>query len=169
MTPVFETRRLIFRRFEPSDLAALADISSDEQASRYVGDGRPLTLDETRTWIENSRRNVDTYGYGTGAVVDRESGMLIGWAGFARPGDGTEEIIYGFGRDHWGRGLGTELLAGIIRWARDELNLTELRATVSAENRASIAMLQRQGFRLVDDCYAGEPDTHLYVTRLHRS
>ena len=162
----FETRRLIFRRFEPSDLAALADITKDEQASRYVGDGRPLTLDETRAWIENSRRNVDVYGYGTGAVVDREFGVLIGWAGFARPGDGTEEVVYGFDRDYWGRGLGTELLTGIICWARDQLKLTELRATVSPENSASIAMLQRQGFRLVDDCYLGESDTHLYVTRL---
>ncbi len=166
--PVFETPRLVFRPFEPEDLVALAAISADVETSRYVGDGRPLTLKETGQWIENSRRNVERYGYGTGAVLDRENGKLIGWAGFARPGDGSEEIIYGFGREYWGKGLGTELLTGILRWARDQLQLEEVRATVAPENTASIAMLRRQGFSLVDACYQGDADSHLYVARLVR-
>ena len=133
-----------------------------------MGDGRPLTWEETDLWIENSRRNVERFGYGTGAVLARENGKLIGWAGFARPGDGGEEIIYGFGQKYWGNGLGTELLAGILRWARDQLQLEEVRATVAPENTASIAMLRRQGFSLVDACYQGDADSHLYVARLVR-
>lgn len=163
---IFETDRLRFRVFTEDDLDALARINADEETSRYVGDGTPLSRAETRQWIENSRRNVARYGYGTGAVVERQSGALIGWAGVARPADGSEEIIYGFDRNCWGMGYGTELLGGLMEWAQHVLGIRELRATVYADNAASIAMLRRRGFNLADDCYQGDPDTHLYVARL---
>lgn len=159
----FETPRLCFRSFEPDDLDRLAEINADEETSRYVGDGEPLNRALTRQWIENSRRNVAEHGYGTGAVVLRDSGELIGWAGIGRPGDGTEEILYGFHRDYWGRGLGTELLAGLVAWTRDVLGFDEVRATVHRDNAASIAMLERQGFALAEDCYDGDPETLLFV------
>ena len=112
---IFQTPRLQFRPFEPEDLDELARINADEETSRYVGDGRPLSREETGRWIENSRANVARHGYATGAVVMRETGSLAGWAGIARPGDGTEEIIYGLDRPLWGQGLGTELLRGLMR------------------------------------------------------
>ena len=164
----FETDRLRFRIFEADDLDALARINAEEETSRYVGDGTTLSRELTRTWIENSRRNVAEYGYGTGAVVLIETAELVGWAGLARPGDGTEEIIYGLARDHWGQGLGTELLRGLIRWCWDDLGLNELRATVHPENLASITMLLGQGFLLREERYDGDPDTQLYVADLRR-
>jgi RimJ/RimL family protein N-acetyltransferase len=158
----FSTLRLRFRSFEPEDLDPLFTIHSDPETSRYVGDGTTLSRELTRTWIENSRRNVAEYGYGTGAVVLTKTGELIGWAGMARPGDGTEEIIYGLAREHWGQGLGTELLAGLIQWSGQALNAERLRATVHRDNSASIAMLLRQGFDLKDAAHDGDPRTHLY-------
>ena len=160
----FETERLRFRTFEPADLEPLARINADALTSRYVGDGEPLSRDLTRQWIDNSRQNVARHGYGTGAVVLRESGELIGWSGIARPDEGGEEILYGFDRAYWGRGLGTELLEGLLAWARGTLELTEVRATVHRDNAASIAMLERAGFALADDCYDGDPQTLLFIS-----
>jgi RimJ/RimL family protein N-acetyltransferase len=160
----FETERLQFRTFLTEDLEPLARINADRKTSRYVGDGKPLSRELTRQWIENSRENVARHGYGTGAVVLRATGELIGWSGIARPEEGGEEILYGFDRGYWGRGLGTELLAGLMRWARDVLRLTELRATVHRDNAASVAMLERAGFALADDRYDGDPDTLLFIS-----
>jgi len=162
----FITERMIFRSFEPGDLDDLHRINAEPETSRYVGDGEPLSRDQTRSWIENSRRNVAEQGYGTGAVVLKSTDALIGWAGIARPGDGSEEIIYGLGRDYWGQGLGTELLDGMLLWCRNELKLSETRATVDRRNTASIAMLNHQGFLLEDEAYDGDPDVHLYVLKL---
>ncbi|HEY5645832.1 MAG TPA: GNAT family N-acetyltransferase [Pseudomonadales bacterium] len=159
----FETERLIFRTFELDDLEPLARISGDEETSLYVGDGGPLSFEDTWQWIENSRKNVRDHGYGTGALVLRRTGALVGWAGIARPGDGTEEIIYGFDRAFWGQGLGTELLGGLVRWARETLGFDEVRATVHPHNAASVAMLERHGFNLVEDAFEGDPNVHLYV------
>ena len=160
----FETERLIFRTFEPEDLEPLARINADPVTSRYVGDGQPLTLALTRLWIENSRENVRRHGYGTGAVVLKASGERIGWGGGARPEEGGEEILYGFDRAYWGKGFGTELLAGLLGWTQGTLGLGEVRATVHRDNAASIAMLERAGFALADECYDGDPETLLYIS-----
>ena len=163
----FETERLIFRRFELEDLDGLAEITADEEVNRYVGNG-PITRERTREWIEKSRHNITQFGYGTGAVIEKETGNLIGWAGIGRPADdnGLEEVVYGFDRPYWRRGLGSELLAGLIAWSRDSLGLDELRATAYPQNAVSIKLLRRQGFVLVDDCYKGDPDTQLYIAQL---
>ena len=162
----FQTENLVFRRFEWSDVAALVRISADKKVSRYVGDGQPITAVDTGHWIEKSRANIERYGYGTGAVVSRASGDLVGWAGMARPDDGPEELIYGLDASVWGQGWGTELLEGLLYWARESLAKVELRATVYPANTASIAMLVKQGFTLEDNCYLGDDNSWLYVLDL---
>lgn len=163
MPAFFETKRMLFRGFVPEDLDALARICSEVEGSRYVGDGKPLTRKLTQLWIENSINNVDRFGYGTGALIDLATTELIGWAGFARPDDLDEELIYGFTQSHWGRGLGSEVLVGLIQYATNELGHSTLRATVHPDNKASIAMLQRQQFELIDRCYDGDPQCYLFV------
>ncbi len=160
----FETSRLRFRSFVIEDLDRLAEISADEATSRYVGDGKPLSRTLTRQWIDNSLENVERFGYGTGAVIEKQSGELIGWSGIARPEEGGEEILYGLYRDYWGQGFGTELLAGLLDWAWQVLALGELRATVDRRNNASVRMLENAGFVLADDRYDGDPNTLLYIS-----
>lgn len=161
----FQTPRLIVRPFQPEDLNALAAIAGDPAVMRFVGDGQPLDRAATAEWIARSRENVDRHGYGTAAVLDRESGALIGWAGMARPSEGGEELIYGLSRAWQGRGLGREILNGLI-WAARERGATELRALIYPDNHASAAMLTRADFTLADTAYEGEDDTHLYVLEL---
>lgn len=157
-----QTRRLLFRKFEPTDVPALAAIVADEAVARHVGDGRPLTWEQSALWVDRSRANVEQYGYGTGAVIELATGRLIGWAGFARPDDGPEEIVYGLARDAWGQGYGSELLTGLVTWAEADLGKIGLIATVDPRNLASVRMLQAHGFQLIDQAYLGDPDSCLY-------
>lgn len=165
---LFETDRLFVRRFEHADLDALAALTSDPRTMRFVGDGVPLTRAEVHEWIVASRKNQEIHGYGTGAVIDKSTQALMGWAGTARPVDGNEELVYGLARAHWGMGYGTELLAGLVRYAA-HLDLGMLRALVDPENHRSVSMLLRAGFVLSDACYEGETDTHLYTLHTNRS
>ncbi len=141
-----ETARLFVRPFEDEDVDALVDLFADPDVRRYVDDGRALSRADAALWVRNSRRNLRLHGYGTGAVVERPSGRLIGWAGMARPDEGGEELIYGLARPFWNRGLGRELLAALVDFAT-ERGIDPLRATVHPDNKASIALLERQGFR----------------------
>ena len=166
---LFETDRLLVRQFEHADLDALAALTSDPRIMRFVGNGVPLTRAEVQEWIAASRKNQETHGYGTGAVVDKSTRVLMGWAGFARPADGDEELIYGLAHEHWGNGYGSELLAGLIGYAANDLQLGVLRALVHPDNHRSVSMLLRAGFVLADSCYEGESDTHLYALDTNRS
>ncbi|QAY77822.1 GNAT family N-acetyltransferase [Sphingosinicella sp. BN140058] len=156
------TPRLIVRPFHDADGPALIALFADPRVHRFVDDGRPLTPARARLWITRSRENLARYGYGTGAVIARDGEKLIGWAGFARPGDGSEELIYGLAADHWGRGLGRELLRALLRFAEARA-IAPVRATVDPRNVRSIALLTRNGFTLAAKGHGGDPDSDLYL------
>ncbi|MGX1788336.1 GNAT family N-acetyltransferase [Bosea sp. NPDC055332] len=156
------TARLAVRPFVIADGPLLVALFADPDVHRFVDDGQPLAPDVAALWIERSAANLERFGYGTGAVVERASGELIGWAGFARPGDGTEEVIYGLRRASWGRGLGRELLAGLVAFA-GERGIAPVRATVDPANGASVHLLRRAGFALAAQGYRGEAGSDLYL------
>jgi RimJ/RimL family protein N-acetyltransferase len=156
----FRTARLIFRPFEAEDLDALAGIVSDPEVVRFTDDGQPLSREMTELWITRSRQNVRRFGYGTGAVVEHRTGRLVGWAGFARPEGAPEEIIYGFEQATWRKGYGSEIVQGLIRFAFDKLDLTELRASAYPGNAVSTRILQKCGFQSVP---SNKSDAILFV------
>jgi len=157
-----ETARLLVRPFITSDAPLLVALFADPDVHRFVDDGQPLAPDVAALWVERSAANLERFGYGTGAVVECASGELIGWAGFARPGDGTEEVIYGLRRANWGRGLGKELLAGLVAFA-EERGIAPIRATVDPANRASIHLLRKAGFVLAEPGCGGDAGSDLYL------
>lgn len=156
------TARLIVRPFVAADAPLLVALFADPQVHRFVDDGQPLAPAVAALWVERSAANLERFGYGTGAVVEHAGGELIGWAGFARPGDGTEELIYGLRRASWGRGLGKELLAGLVAFAA-ERGISPVRATVDPANSASVHLLRQAGFALAETRYRGDTQADLYL------
>ncbi|WP_114954172.1 GNAT family N-acetyltransferase [Sphingosinicella terrae] len=163
--PPIETEQLRIRPFTTADVAKLVALFRDRAVAQYVGDGSALSEADASLWVRRSRANIDRYGYGTGAVVERASGEMVGWAGFARPEDAPEEIIYGFDRERWGRGYGHEVVAAMLALADGFLRMEEVRATVDSANAVSIRLLTKHGFVLTQRGYRGEPGTDLYVRR----
>jgi ribosomal-protein-alanine N-acetyltransferase len=159
----FRTERLAFRPFSPQDIDDLAAMVADPEVVRFVGDGQPLSREQAAEWISKSRANVARFGYGTGAVVELATGEMVGWAGIARPEGEPEEIVYGFASQHWGKGYGPEVVAGLVEYAFGTLGLPELRATVYPANARSARILERQGFLRRARSDEEDADSHLYV------
>lgn len=158
-----ETGRLIVRPFEKADAPALVALFSDERVARFVGEGEALAPDDAALWVERSNANLRQFGYGTGAVIERASAGLIGWAGFARPPGDFEEIIFGLDVAHWRRGYGRELVAALLDYADHHLRADTVRATVDPANDASIRLLTGHGFVLAEQNYRGAGDCALYI------
>ena len=156
-----ETARLTIRPFEPGDAPRLVALFEDLMVARYVDDGDALSSQDADLWVQRSRENLAKFGYGTGAVIDRASGELVGWAGFARPGDGSEEIVYGLAAAYWRQGLGREIVAALLAFAASRA-IDPVRATVDPENLASIRLLEDVGFICVEPAYQGDPHSALY-------
>jgi len=50
----------------------------------------------------------------------------------------------------WSRGLATELVRGLVDWARAQPSIRTLTGGVDASNQASVRVLVRNGFELID-------------------
>lgn len=146
---VFQSRRLLCRRWVPHDFESLLAVYSDPQAMRWVGDGQPISRGECEEWFKVTESNYAKRGYGMFALVERDSGTVVGFAGLVHPGGQSEpEIKYAFLRTHWGIGLATEAVGELLAYGAAAHGLRRIIATVAPENLASQRVLTKCGMAL---------------------
>jgi ribosomal-protein-alanine N-acetyltransferase len=149
MTAVLETERLVLRPWAAEDAEALFEMCSDAEVMRFIGDGRPWAgVERAREWLA---RKVAAYAgrdFGKWAVIEKESGRLVGSCGLDPPSESMPEVELGylFARDVWGRGYATEAAGACVRFAFDELKLPRVVAGVAPEHAASRRVLEKLGF-----------------------
>jgi len=87
-------------------------------------------------------------GWCARVVVREEDDVVVGHCGFhGPPGDvGRAEIGYTILPPHRRRGYATEAAKGLIDWARAQ-GETVVFASVSPDNAASLAVVEKLGFR----------------------
>ncbi len=142
---VFETPRLLGRRLGPQDLEPMHAVYSDLEAMRYVGDGTALSREDCERWLAVTAQNYETRGYGMFALVERQTGEVVGFGGLIHfAGRGQPEIKYAFLRSAWGRGLATEAARALLEFARAR-GLPEVIATVAPRHGASQRVLAKAG------------------------
>ncbi len=78
---IFETNRLIVRRWRSSDLPSLKAVYGDKEAMKWVGDGQPITDDLCAEWLIVTNRNYKNYGYlrefwGQGIATEALGGLI---------------------------------------------------------------------------------------------
>ncbi len=76
--------------------------------------------------------------------------------------DGRRLVGYWIGREYWGRGIGTAALSEFLC----EETTRPLFAYVAVQNRGSIRILQKCGFRQVDDIQPGSDGVEEYLFQL---
>lgn len=145
---VLETERLQVTTWLPEDTDDLHSLHSDPVTMRWVRGGRPETREETEALLANYLAEQEKRGWTKWRVED-PNGALVGRAGFGPHDDGrARELGYTIRRDMWGRGLATEVAAGLVRWHRSHDD-AELWAYAAVENVASCRVLEKVGFHYV--------------------
>ena len=145
---ILETERLTLRHLQPDDLDEFYEICGDPEIMRYVGDGQPLSREQTQNWIIKSQENYRKYGFGCLAVVAREDGHLVGYCGLVNPTiDGEAEIIYALKKRYWGRGLISEAAKAMLDFGLQQCGLKRVVATIDPENQASIRIVEKWGMK----------------------
>jgi RimJ/RimL family protein N-acetyltransferase len=88
-----ETDRLSVRPFEPSaDSDAMADVYCDPEVMRSVPTGVLADVEAMRSALERYAREQERRGFGSWAVVERETERVIGDVGFGMRGN---EALHG--------------------------------------------------------------------------
>ena len=147
---ILETERVYLRRYRDEDLEALHRILSDEETMYAWGHG--FSIDESREWLERQLASYQTQGFGRWAVVDKTSGEIIGDAGLKRELELTKELkiqgkitefAYLLKKEHWGKGLGTEIALAVRDYAFTNLGLSKVYCLVKTDNVASIKVAKK--------------------------
>ena len=149
---VLHTSRLVLRPPVPRDAPAFAALADNpriaEQTARMP---YPYREQDALAWIGRLGRLEDQSAETGFAILQRESGALIGAAGFGGTGNGAEaEIGYWLGEPHWGNGYATEAAWAVIGLAFTALALDRFLGRCRVGNEASYRVLMKCGFH-----YAG--------------
>ncbi len=150
MVPVLETERLILRGHTIDDHAACSALWGHPEVTRHIG-GRPSTPEEVWSRILRYVGHWQMLGFGYFAVVERESGKLIGEVGLADfrrdivPKLDVPEAGWVFHPDWHGKGLAREAVSALLDWA-DKREMGRLVCLIDPGNAASIGLAQRLGF-----------------------
>ena len=148
---VIETERLIMRPWLASDAESLFDLASDPAVGPAAGWPPHSSVAESAEVIATVFAAPETY-----AVILRETGELVGCAGF-NAGDAANmsldadelELGYWIGRPFWNRGFATEAARALVKRGFSGLGLTGIHAAYFDGNDRSRRVLDKLGFSFV--------------------
>ena len=144
-----ETSRLRLRPCVVEDLERARELWADEGVRRFLFDGRVISLDESRTFVEASAENFERQGYGLWLAFEREAGQLVGFAGLLRSEDESPNLVYGVHPRFWGEGYATEAAGVVLSYALKTLALPKVKADVDEANVESVRVLEKLGMKRV--------------------
>jgi RimJ/RimL family protein N-acetyltransferase len=142
-----ETQRLILRPIARGDaLAIFAGYAQDPEVARYLIWRPHRRLTETEDYISRclAASPVRSRTY---ALVGRAEGRLLGAFDLRRPEPHRIDCGYVLARPYWGRGLMTEALAEVARWAMAEPDIWRIGAVCDTDNLASARVMDKAGLR----------------------
>lgn len=118
------------------------------------------TMEKAQDWIRNRLSEGEVL-----TVYLKENQNLIGFVFLFELGDKEQGVAYRFGyllaEIEWGKGLGTELITGLVRTCKMFGNVASVSGGVERNNLASIRVLEKIGFVVSPQDVATE-DTIFY-------
>jgi [ribosomal protein S5]-alanine N-acetyltransferase len=157
----FETARLLLRPYEPGDLDAMAEMFGDAEVTAHTLLGRRDRA-QTSAVLDGYRGFLAERGYGMLAILDRETGQYFGEVGLFVSPMGPLALRYALARPAWGKGIATEASAAVLNDSFDDLGLHRVFAGVTAENGASLRVMDKLGFVFREVVSAGGKTFNLF-------
>ena len=137
--------RLHLRPWQAGDAGPLERVLADPSVSRWTG----LPSRSAQEWVTSTYPGRWADGTGAGfAVLDATTGDLLGGVDLhgVDTADGTAEVGWFTVAEARGRGIATEAVGVLCRWAFDAVGLQRVTAQVEVGNWASRALAEKAGF-----------------------
>lgn len=146
--PVIETDRLLFRRVTEADANEILELRSNPESMKYIP--KPLLKDHDDALAYYKMIN-DAIEDNTGinwAVTLKGNPKLLGIIGFYRIQQEhyRAEIGYMILPEFQGRGIVTESIQTLLKYAFDVMKLHSVEAVIDPDNTASERVLQKCSF-----------------------
>lgn len=163
--PRIETKRLILRAAHADDHDAMAVIRANENVGRHIGGVR----DPQDSWffMLRMRGMWELVGFGYWVIVLKETGQVIGDAGFAdfkremQPDiSGMPEAGWVLDEPHWGKGIMTEAVTATHHWLDTETDYMFSTCIITPDHTPSIRVAEKIGYEpVITSTYENAPIT----------
>ncbi len=142
MKHIIETERLILRNFSLDDAQNLYDLNLDPDVLKYTGDRTFDSVNSARTFLKNYIDYKEN-GYGRWAVIKKDTDRFIGWCGLKFNEENLIDVGFRIFRKEWNKGYATESAKASIQYGFETLQLNEIIARVSAQNKSSLRVIEK--------------------------
>ncbi len=149
-----ETDRLILRELQLSDEDRFYLMDSNPEVVKFI---EPVkNREQVLMNIKSVQAQYKENGIGRWAVIEKESGLFIGWSGFKYYKDGVNnhsnyyDLGYRFIPEYWGKGYATETCVAWMKYGFENFNKNEFYATTHIDHKASKNVLEKVGFKYIE-------------------
>ncbi len=158
--PTIHTKRLTLRKIDMSDLADMYEYSKDDEVTRFLLWESHKSIRHTAAYLKLLKKYYAKGLFYDWAVIERESGRMIGTCGFAKIDEVNRcaELGYVLNRKCWGRGYAQEAARAVMKIGFETLDLKRIEARFMTENKASARVMEKLGMR-----FEGVKRASLYV------
>ena len=160
---LFETERLVIRRFEDEDARALYENHLDDEVRKWFPNECYADLEEAQGAVRFYMDCVDNGHLPFVLGVElKQTGELIGDTGISEV-DGKPdetEIGYCIGQKFRGNGYAAELLDAISGYVFSRFGIRVIYGRVVHGNTASVKVLEKNGYEFVREEFGAEDDPY---------
>ncbi|HMC99695.1 MAG TPA: GNAT family N-acetyltransferase [Ferruginibacter sp.] len=148
--PEISTQRLLLRKIEMTDAAAIMAMRSDEIVMQYIDRELITSIEAAEAWIQ---KVVDSLNNNSGInwaiTLKEDPTKQIGTIGFWRliKEHFRAEIGYMLNRNYWRMGIMKEAIPAVNEFGFKKMGLHSIEAHINPANKASAAILEATGFK----------------------
>jgi RimJ/RimL family protein N-acetyltransferase len=161
-----ETARLALREFTGDDAAFVLRLVNEPSFLRYIGDRGVRSLEDARRYIADGPvAGYARHGHGLLRVDRKSDGAVVGMCGILRRDTLPDpDIGFSFLPEYWSQGYALESAQAVMRHAREALGLGRIVAITTRDNRRSIRLLGKLGFRFERMIGIGDEELSLFAS-----
>ena len=148
-----DTERLLLRKLTAEDIPSWMEFFDGNDCLHFVGIKPEQRPEEVSTgWITRQLERYEESGLGMLAIVEKESGQLVGLSGIIpREVDDQDfyEIAYSFKPKVWGKGYATEAARKLKDFGFDSGLSDQFISIIDLENHPSQAVARKNGMEIL--------------------
>ena len=151
--PELSTERLVLRQLTLNDRKAIFKLRSNKEINKLIVRETPKNLNEAAAFIQVCLDEFEKEHRIFWAITLKSNAQIIGTIVFHNiiPENNYAEIGYELNPDYQKEGFMNEALAGVLDYGKVTLNLKLIEAFTHKNNNASISLLEKYQFSLLED------------------
>ena len=153
-TYIFTSKRLGFRKFQPSDLPIFAEMNASSAVMEFFPN--PLTREESDGLANRINTHFEEHNYTYFAVEKVDNQEFIGFVGLAlqtyeHPKAPFTDIGWRLKKSAWGQGFATEGAKACLKYGFETIGLKEIYSVATMTNLPSENVMKKIGMKKVEE------------------